>query len=68
MPGRCSMIRMLLKCRSGLRRLHFLSATRSHQTGKEKEELASRVMKGHKDAEDTKELAATVLSQANRQR
>lgn len=32
------------------------------------EELASRVMKSNKYAEDTKELALTVLSQANRPR
>lgn len=38
------------------------------QTGAEMEDLASRVLRSDKYAEETKELAASVLSQANKDR
>jgi hypothetical protein len=38
------------------------------QTGKNMEEVASMVMKSNKYAEETKELAASLLSQSNRLR
>lgn len=40
----------------------------SKQTGAEMEDVASRVLRSDKYADETKELAASVLSQSNKER
>lgn len=45
-----------------------MSRNTGKQTGAEMEHIASQVMRSGKYSHETKELAATVLSQANRAR
>ena len=43
-------------------------ANKSHQTGKEMEDMASKVLASKKYSDQTKELAASVLSQSVKER